>query len=756
MVAGLLVSLALGAPPAEDQAPGLRSHTPAEAHKDALTKFGLAVWNLRSERLITAARQFEDAAKTDPDATAPLRELVRIYSQLGREPEAIRIAKQVLARDPQDVDIALALANLMFNAGEMKEAVAVAKLAAEIPLPTEQADKAVRMYRDLARLCEKANDAAGAELTLRKAVTWLTLKRKDVLATGAFSPQDVDTAAADCLERLGKAQTKLGKFDDATESFTAAAKLYADPLKANDRGSAALLAWHLSGVLQAKGEPEAAIKQLEPFLKLKPIASEPYARLAMLLRDAGRGDEAIPTLRRYSDADPKNQPLQAVYAAELARDPISRPMADTQFKSLMAATNDPKVIEVFVRSCLETKRAQEIIAELDRAFLLLKEKEKDEKTEKPLDPAELVVARAFAAEKARAIAAVLRDDRDGVVAMLGAAAADAQSGTKRTHGVHYFLGQLAARHRELETAALHFQAAVRSANRDTIGDAYGGLITVLNTARKPAQVARVCRDALQSIENPPHLPLAPHYFNYYLSGALAELGDEKGAIRAADLAIQQTADGDRLTVRLHKVYVLRVLEKWDDAIELAKKLFDEFPMRADRNSIRYALAGAYWGAKKTAEAEAELRAILDVDPDHAAAANDLGFHLADQGQRLPEAERLVRHAIEVDKMERRKGGDAEPENAAYLDSLGWVLFRRGQLAESRAELERAAALHTGALDPVVWDHLGDVLFRMGEKAKSKAAWTKAVELYEADQRAGSRGRRDGRLDEAKRKLKRVQ
>ncbi|VTU01317.1 tetratricopeptide repeat protein : Tetratricopeptide repeat protein OS=Singulisphaera acidiphila (strain ATCC BAA-1392 / DSM 18658 / VKM B-2454 / MOB10) GN=Sinac_5500 PE=4 SV=1: TPR_14: TPR_2: TPR_2: TPR_2 [Gemmataceae bacterium] len=750
MVTGLLVALALAAPPADPPPP--RLPTAGDAHKDAVTTFGLAVWNARRERLLTSAAQLEAAAKSDPDATAPLRELVRTYTQLGREPEAIRVARQVLARDPRDVDVAHALAKLLFDAGDPKGAVAAAKLATEGPLPAGRADKAVAIYRDLATLCEKADDPAGAEAALRRAVEWLTDRRKEVIAAGGFSPRGADTAAAECLERLGKVRTRLRKFDEAAEAFAAAAKLYADPLKGNDSASAALLAWHLSGVLQAKGETDGALRHLEQFLKLRPVSPDPYARLAALLRDAGRDADVAPALRRLLDADPKNRPLEAVLAAELARRHQTRGEADARFKSLMAATNDPKVVEVVVRSHLELNRPREIVSELDRAFAVLKDKDK---TDKPVDPVELAAAREFAAGKARAVAAVVRDDRAAVVALLGAAAADAETGTKRTHGVHYFLGQLAARQRELELAAFHFQTAVRNANRETVGDAYGALLTVLNAARKPADVARVCREALQAIENPPHLPLAPHYFNYYLSGALADLGEEEKALAAADLCIQQTADGDRLTVRVHKVHVLCSLGKWDAGIDLGKKLLDEFPAKADRASVRYALAGAYWGAKKADEAEAELRAILDADPDHAAAANDLGFHLADQSRDLPEAERLVRHAIATDRLARRKAGDAEPESAAYLDSLGWVLFRRGQLAEARAELERAAALPSGAVDPVVWDHLGDVQFRLGEKAKAKAAWERSAELSEAENRAGVRARRDGRLDEVRRKLKRV-
>jgi predicted negative regulator of RcsB-dependent stress response len=60
-----------------------------------------------------------------------------------------------------------------------------------------------------------------------------------------------------------------------------------------------------------------------------------------------------------------------------------------------------------------------------------------------------------------------------------------------------------------------------------------------------------------------------------------------------------------------------------------------------------------------------------------------------------------------------------------------------------------------ANDPVIWDHLGDVLFRLGEKSKAKAAWEKSLFMYENEIRTSSRSRRDGRLDELKRKLKYV-
>ena len=156
-----------------------------------------------------------------------------------------------------------------------------------------------------------------------------------------------------------------------------------------------------------------------------------------------------------------------------------------------------------------------------------------------------------------------------------------------------------------------------------------------------------------------------------------------------------------------------------------------------------------------------LAALLERDRTGTAAEVDvslyetalgyLGYHLADRARNLEEAERLVRRALARDRLDRRRAGDAEPDNAAYLDSLAWVLFRRDKLPEARVLLERVSAMPDGAADAVVWDHLGDVCFRLDDKPAAKAAWERAAALYPTDHR----GQRDGRLEEVRRKLRRV-
>jgi len=69
---------------------------------------------------------------------------------------------------------------------------------------------------------------------------------------------------------------------------------------------------------------------------------------------------------------------------------------------------------------------------------------------------------------------------------------------------------------------------------------------------------------------------------------------------------------------------------------------------------------------------------------------------------------------------------AEPENAAYLDSMGWVLFKLGKFKEAIPHLEKAVSLPGGG-DSTIWDHLGDCYDRAGQADKAKDAWQKALD-----------------------------
>jgi tetratricopeptide (TPR) repeat protein len=149
------------------------------------------------------------------------------------------------------------------------------------------------------------------------------------------------------------------------------------------------------------------------------------------------------------------------------------------------------------------------------------------------------------------------------------------------------------------------------------------------------------------------------------------------------------------------------------------------------NRIRYMLSGIYVDMKKVDKAADELKSLLKDDPDNATYHNDLGYIWADHDMNLEEAEKLIRKAIELDRKERKKEDTLSPEddkdNPAYLDSLGWLLFKKKDYKEAKKYLQEAVAQKDGQHLEIM-DHLADVLMAMGEKDEALKIWKKAVNL----------------------------
>jgi Flp pilus assembly protein TadD len=79
----------------------------------------------------------------------------------------------------------------------------------------------------------------------------------------------------------------------------------------------------------------------------------------------------------------------------------------------------------------------------------------------------------------------------------------------------------------------------------------------------------------------------------------------------------------------------------------------------------------------------------------------------------------------------QKAVDLEPENEAYLDSLGWVLFKLGRPQEALPWLEKAAKLSERP-DATIEDHLGDVLAALHRWTEARVAWRRSLELEKND------------------------
>ena len=136
-------------------------------------------------------------------------------------------------------------------------------------------------------------------------------------------------------------------------------------------------------------------------------------------------------------------------------------------------------------------------------------------------------------------------------------------------------------------------------------------------------------------------------------------------------------------------------------------------------AAHFLLGAAYERSGKREQAVAEFRRLLDTDPEYHAALNYLGYMFAERGEHLDEAQKLIEKAVAL-----------EPDNGAYVDSLGWVYYRLGRFEQARATLERATRLETA--DGTVQEHLGDVYGAMGQRDQAGEAYRRAIALEAGD------------------------
>ena len=195
--------------------------------------------------------------------------------------------------------------------------------------------------------------------------------------------------------------------------------------------------------------------------------------------------------------------------------------------------------------------------------------------------------------------------------------------------------------------------------------------------------------------------------------------------RAAILARQGKLDEGRALIRSlpepspadarlkisAEVQLLRDYKQYRAAYELLKDAVARYPQDTD---LIYDQAMVAEKVGDLNEMERLLRQAIAIKPDYQHAYNALGYSLADRNVRLPEARELVRKALEF-----------APGDPFISDSLAWVEFRSGNLAEALRILQQA---FKDKPDAEIAAHLGEVLWTMGRRAQAEAVWREGLAL----------------------------
>ncbi len=232
-----------------------------------------------------------------------------------------------------------------------------------------------------------------------------------------------------------------------------------------------------------------------------------------------------------------------------------------------------------------------------------------------------------------------------------------------------------------------------------------------------------------------NLPAAADYFNKtilmnkefeqaYYELALVQLGLDKAGEALQTLERAQQKFSKKFVSEFITAMAYNRRKEYSEAIrhyteaEIIGKATET--NRLDQN-FYFQLGATYERKGDLEQAEKYFEKCLEISPSFPEAENYLGYMWAEHGVKLEKARELIQRAVK-----------AKPNNAAYLDSMGWVLFKMNQHRDALGYILKAVELSEEP-DATVYDHLGDIYAALKDSSKAREAWQKSFSLEANDQ-----------------------
>jgi tetratricopeptide (TPR) repeat protein len=234
---------------------------------------------------------------------------------------------------------------------------------------------------------------------------------------------------------------------------------------------------------------------------------------------------------------------------------------------------------------------------------------------------------------------------------------------------------------------------------------------VIETYRAAKDYAKAEREANEAAKKHPD----DRTLRMVRASVLAETGKPAQAVEELKTLLDGKSDREIQLSIAQAHEKARNYAEMAKALDAAEKLSES---KDEKETVVFMRGAMYEKLKQYDAAEAEFRKVLALNPGNASALNYLGYMLADRNVRLSEAQQLIQKAL-----------DRDPNNGAYLDSLGWVYYRMGKLEEAEQTLRRA--LERFPRDPTIHDHLGDVCSRQGRLKEAIVQWQNSLKEWES-------------------------
>ncbi len=224
-----------------------------------------------------------------------------------------------------------------------------------------------------------------------------------------------------------------------------------------------------------------------------------------------------------------------------------------------------------------------------------------------------------------------------------------------------------------------------------------------------------------------NLAIDPTFFD-----SLLHLGFVSYRLKKNDEAVSYLDEAVKLNPKRPEPYLLLGLtyfqmEQYEQAKACLKEGIHQDPSNAE---LHFNLGTAYDKLNQFDEVVRAMEQALKLNPEHADALNYLGYSYADRGINPEEAVSLTQRAVAL-----------KPHNGYYVDSLGWALYKNGQIDEALEMMQRAATLVSD--DPVIYEHLGEIFLLQEKHEKAREAWIQSIQLDSTNEALKQRFRDTG-------------
>jgi tetratricopeptide (TPR) repeat protein len=218
--------------------------------------------------------------------------------------------------------------------------------------------------------------------------------------------------------------------------------------------------------------------------------------------------------------------------------------------------------------------------------------------------------------------------------------------------------------------------------------------------------------------------LSPEFESGYYFLALAQMDMDQGSEALATLGKARQKFAQSFDLEFYTGLALSRQKSFAEALQhyvAAEVIAQATDPQQLREGFYFQMGAAYERKGDYTQAEKYFEKCLQLAPEFVEAMNYLGYMWAEHGEKLDKARELIEKALK-----------AEPKNAAYLDSLAWVLFKQKQAQEALPYALKAAELSEKP-DATVYDHIGDIYEALKQPEKAREAWRKSISLEPSEE-----------------------